>query len=351
MLRLALAALAVSGAAADTLYAIDGEQCGESDVPHAFIGFARAANAALQVGTCAEQGYSVDAGTTEVQSPLGPITTRLFTRGDAVAGGVVVQQQQPPMADSSTACGDSMVRSMSTACAGFATVTDTAICGTSCEVAAAATVASGCTLPDRQLDADVRTAVQTCADHYAIGPTGCTGQFTTITDMGVCETAKAAIEPTMGGVQAGGFGDEWADGCFFNRGTVYFHTTGDRDAHASADRYTANGGWGPEHQALCQLAPPYRLMPGCSHGYLPVTDLQECEAGKASIAADLAGVTRKGFGTEWANGCFVNAGTVYFHTRGDQSAHDDRGSYTANGGWSDTHQALCKRDPALQEGH
>ena len=92
-------------------------------------------------------------------------------------------------------------------------------------------------------------------------------------------------------------------------------------------------------------------MAGCSHGYLAVTELHECEAAKAVLAPDLPGVTQKGFGSEWAQGCFVNAGTVYFHTRGDQSAHEDPGNYVANGGWSPGHQALCKRDPVLQEGH
>jgi len=131
----------------------------------------------------------------------------------------------------------------------------------------------------------------------------------------------------------------------------YFHTVGDRGAHSTADQYTANGGWSVEHQALCQVAPDYRFMSGCSDGYLPVTELHECETAKAVLAPDLPGVTQKGFGSEWANGCFVNAGAVYFHTRGDQSAHDSPTDYVANGGWSNTHQALCKRDPALQQGH
>lgn len=220
MLWLLVVALAASGAAADTLYAIDGDQCGESDVPHAFTGFARASNPSLQVGTCAQQGYAIDAGTTQVQSPLGPITTRLFVRAAvstssstvaSVQDGAMLQHQQ---------CTSAMVQSLSTACAGYTSVTSTTICGTSCEVGAAAMVSSECRLPDQQLEADMRTAVQTCSDRYAIGPTGCSGRFTTITDMGICETAKAVLEPTMGGVQAGGFGDEWADGCFFNRGTV-----------------------------------------------------------------------------------------------------------------------------------
>ena len=128
-----------------------------------------------------------------------------------------MQQQQQQQQQQ---CSATMLQSMTSACAGYSSVTGTVICGTGCEVAAAAMVSTGCTLPDQQLDADVHTAVRTCRARYAVGPSGCSGSFTTITDMGVCETAKAVLEPDMGGVQAGGFGNEWADGCFFNRGTV-----------------------------------------------------------------------------------------------------------------------------------
>ena len=79
------------------------------------------------------------------------------------------------------------------------------------------------------------------------------GDFAVITDADDCEAAKAALMPDyFSGVVLDGFGSEWANGCFFNGDTVYFHNVGDPKAHSSPDSYTANGGWGlPSHEALC----------------------------------------------------------------------------------------------------
>lgn len=62
-------------------------------------------------------------------------------------------------------------------------------------------------------------------------------------DLDLCNQAKAALEPRLGGVQNGGFGNEWAVGCFFNGGTVYFGTTGAATAHTDPQSYRTNGGW------------------------------------------------------------------------------------------------------------
>ena len=84
-------------------------------------------------------------------------------------------------------------------------------------------------------------------------------------------------------------------------------------------------------------------MPGCTGAYEVITDAGECTAAKEALVPTFSGVQEGGFGNEWANGCFYNSSGVYFHTVGDPNAHSgDQTTYTANGGWSDTHQALCK---------
>lgn len=158
-----------------------------------------------------------------------------------------------------------------------------------------------------------------------------------ITDITDCEAAKAVLEPRMVGVQQdGGFGDEWANGCFFNSGTVYFGNTG-------AD-HGSYGGWSANHQALCSSHPPapepapepmgeYAVMAGCDSGYQIITSLDLCEQAKAALVPTLSGVQEGGFGQEWSNGCFFNGDRVYYHNVGTN--HD---TYTR---WSAEHQALC----------
>ena len=80
---------------------------------------------------------------------------------------------------------------------------------------------------------------------------GCRGSYRVIQSLDECVAAKAAVEPSFGGVQTGGFGQEWANGCFYNSGTVYFHTDGDVRAHTDAQSYRVNGGWSASHKALC----------------------------------------------------------------------------------------------------
>lgn len=159
-----------------------------------------------------------------------------------------------------------------------------------------------------------------------------------ITDIAECDAAKAVLEPRMVGVQDGGFGNEWANGCFFNSGTVYFGNTG--ADHSSYGRWSAN------HRALCSSQPPaheptpmpepmgeFAVMAGCDSGYQIITSLELCEQAKAALTPTLSGVQEGGFGPEWSNGCFFNGDRVYYHSVGV-----DHGTYTR---WSAAHQALC----------
>merc|ERR1712146_567835 len=58
-----------------SLYAIDGDTCGQSDLDCTYVKFAKAAEKALQDGTCAAQGYTVQTGTqTKTYPVIGDIT-------------------------------------------------------------------------------------------------------------------------------------------------------------------------------------------------------------------------------------------------------------------------------------
>ena len=173
---------------------------------------------------------------------------------------------------------------------------------------------------------------------------GCSDGYETIFNLPLCEAAKTALEPTLNGVQSDGFGTEWSNGCFFNGDTVYFHTTG--VDHGSYSR------WNSQHQALCALSSPepapepepppeYEVMAGCHDGYVPIMDLDECATAKAVLEPGFSGPQNGGFGNDWAAGCFFNGNRVYFGTYGNQAAHTDAQSYRANGGWSNSHKALC----------
>jgi hypothetical protein len=74
---------------------------------------------------------------------------------------------------------------------------------------------------------------------------GCSGGYETILDLALCNAAKAVLAPTFTGVNNGGFGSEWSDGCFFNGNAVYFHDVG-------AD-HRGYGGFSATHQTLCVL--------------------------------------------------------------------------------------------------
>ena len=77
---------------------------------------------------------------------------------------------------------------------------------------------------------------------------GCSGGYEMILDLALCNAAKAVLRPTFTGVNDGGFGGEWSNGCFFNGNAVYFHAVG-----ADHSGYDGYGGFSATHQTLCVL--------------------------------------------------------------------------------------------------
>jgi hypothetical protein len=80
---------------------------------------------------------------------------------------------------------------------------------------------------------------------------GCSGGYEMILDLALCNAAKAVLQPTFTGVNDGGFGSEWSNGCFFNGNTVYFHAVG-----ADHGGYDAHGGFSATHQTMCVAKSP-----------------------------------------------------------------------------------------------
>merc|ERR1712050_276774 len=64
-----------------SLYAIDGDTCGQSDLDCNYVKYAKAAEKSLKDGTCASQGYTVKGSTTTKKYPvIGDITITQYTK-------------------------------------------------------------------------------------------------------------------------------------------------------------------------------------------------------------------------------------------------------------------------------
>merc|ERR1712151_735092 len=73
----------LSSSATDTcsLYAIDGDTCGQSDLDCKYVKYAKAAEKSLKDGTCASQGYTVKGSTTTKKYPvIGDIVITQYTK-------------------------------------------------------------------------------------------------------------------------------------------------------------------------------------------------------------------------------------------------------------------------------
>merc|ERR1712151_1015401 len=73
----------VSSAAADTcsLYSVDGDKCGESDLDCKYVKYAKLAEKSLKDGTCASQGFTVKSSTTTKSYPvIGDIVITEYTK-------------------------------------------------------------------------------------------------------------------------------------------------------------------------------------------------------------------------------------------------------------------------------
>merc|ERR1711985_128559 len=64
-----------------SLFAIDGDTCGQSDLDCKYVKYAKAAEKSLQDGTCASQGYTVKGSTqTKTYPVIGDIVITQYTK-------------------------------------------------------------------------------------------------------------------------------------------------------------------------------------------------------------------------------------------------------------------------------
>merc|ERR1711904_579228 len=69
-----------------SLYLIDGDTCGQSDLNCDYVKYAKAAEKSLQDGTCPDQGFTVQTGTqTKTYPVIGDIVITTYSKGLAAA--------------------------------------------------------------------------------------------------------------------------------------------------------------------------------------------------------------------------------------------------------------------------
>merc|ERR1712217_474629 len=99
----------VSSSATDTcsLYAIDGDTCGQSDLDCKYVQYAKLAEKSLKDGTCASQGYTVKGSTTTKSYPvIGDIVITEYTKPSKAVSSSVADTCSLYSVDGDT-CGQS----------------------------------------------------------------------------------------------------------------------------------------------------------------------------------------------------------------------------------------------------
>merc|ERR1719231_1171172 len=84
---------------ADTcsLYAIEDDKCGQSDLDCKYAPYAKKFQSSLKDGTCASQGYTVKGETTTKQVPVvGTITITMYTKPSEIPGGIAIATYTKP---------------------------------------------------------------------------------------------------------------------------------------------------------------------------------------------------------------------------------------------------------------
>ena len=127
------------------------------------------------------------------------------------------------------------------------------------------------------------------------------------------EECQAAAE-TIGLPWASGAGTEWASGCLFHGGNVYYSDHADGTTQNPTDAY------------ICNVAGPVLTYTHCLPGEGMIESMAECQAAAASIGATWA----SGAGTEWASGCLFHNGGVYYSNHEDGTTQNPTDAYICN---------------------
>ena len=109
-------------------------------------------------------------------------------------------------------------------------------------------------------------------------------------------------------------GPEWASGCLYHEGGVYYsdHAEGSKD--------------NPTDAYICSVAGPVITYAHCVPGEGMIESVDECQS-----AADALGVPwGSEAGTEWASGCLFHRGNVYYSDHADGTSQDPTDAYICN---------------------
>ena len=156
LVLLGAAALAAPAAvsASVTCRMLQSGQCGESEVANRITAtMATRMISGLEIGNCADVGYTVPAGH----------TTSGACPGDRCAQ---VELYAPTGA---TICGAAEMTPLTTACGAFSDFTDAGICGTDCETQARALMGAGGCFSGGDVQSMLDSVVSTCAGYVAVG--------------------------------------------------------------------------------------------------------------------------------------------------------------------------------------
>jgi len=125
-----------------------------------------------------------------------------------------------------------------------------------------------------------------------------------------CQAAAAAV----GVPYAGQAGTEWASGCLYHAGSVYYSPYEEGTTENPTDAF------------MCTTAGPALTFQHCLPGEGMIETEAECIDAAATVGAPYASAA----GTEWASGCLFHGGSIYYSTHDDSSTQDPTDAYICN---------------------
>jgi len=216
------------GGKQSTVYKIDNGQCGESKVAKMFVKYAVKMSRVVQ-GKCKDQGYTKHVGSKDTKS------------GNKWVKSVHVELYVKPGAQTGSSQGTHTVGKGAT-CAVDAVMTGV---GTQCSAGLRCKKSSDCWAEEHGCMGTCVGAAQGSGSKYARTTVKCsTHQI--ITNSKECVAAAASLGLSYKSVA----GSEWATGCLFHNGNVYFSPQEDGTSENPTDGYICSGA-----SASCRDAP------------------------------------------------------------------------------------------------
>jgi hypothetical protein len=132
-----------------------------------------------------------------------------------------------------------------------------------------------------------------------------------ITDMADCRAAAGWLTGTA---QITSAGPEWASGCLWHNGGVYYSPHADGSTQNPTDGY------------ICKTASPLIVGAHCLPGHGMIDSAAACQAAAAVLGVQWAAMA----GPEWASGCLYNNGAAYYSPHVDGTTQNPTDAYICN---------------------